>query len=151
MQNPVTVLQSDKALEERYLQSRVPLVAGALAALGLIGSLIVAGYGWDTPVPKEGPWPRIKTLEAIIVVGWLVLPPVYFWYEYFMSTEGRGMLRPERTSSRSSTARMWPQRSGSLLSPPYWRFISGRILGWVRAGANVSPRAEPLGRKKPIG
>jgi len=83
MQNPVTVLQSDKAPEERYLQSRVPLVAGALATLGLIGSLIVAGYGWDTPVPKEGPWPRIKILEAIIVVGWLLLPPVYFWYEYF--------------------------------------------------------------------
>jgi len=62
----------------------VQRITGTMAVLALIGSLWVGYAGWGVPVPKDGPWPCIKIWQAGIVVGWIILPPLYFWCEYFL-------------------------------------------------------------------
>jgi len=41
-------------------------------------------HGWGQPFdPHRTPWPPIRIVEACIVVAWIILPPVWFWIDYF--------------------------------------------------------------------
>jgi hypothetical protein len=58
-------------------------VAGIVAAAVLIGSVWVGICGWGVAIPKDAIWPAIKIAETIILLCWTVLPPVWFWLEYY--------------------------------------------------------------------
>jgi len=58
-------------------------VAGTLAAGALVYSLCVAHQGWGVAVPACGSWPEVKIKEVIILACWTLLPPIWFWFEYF--------------------------------------------------------------------
>jgi hypothetical protein len=60
--------------------------AAWFAAAALVASLVVGIVGFGKHVPKDGTcgtWPGIKIAEAFILICWAVLPPIWFWYEYF--------------------------------------------------------------------
>jgi len=58
-------------------------IAGIVATVGLGYSLWIAQEGWRCVIPQAGPWPQIKIVEAIILVCWTLVPPIWFWFEYF--------------------------------------------------------------------
>lgn len=53
---------------------------GVTSAVFLVGSLIVGAWGlWEGFNPHRG----IKVLQAILLGLWILLPPIWFWGEYF--------------------------------------------------------------------
>lgn len=62
----------------------VEKLAGTVAAICLAISLCVAWRGWGQPFdPHKMPWPHIRILQACIVVTWIIIPPMWFWLDYF--------------------------------------------------------------------
>lgn len=62
----------------------VEKLAGTVAAICLAISLYVAWRGWGQPFdPHKMPWPHIRILQACIVVTWIIIPPMWFWLDYF--------------------------------------------------------------------
>ena len=59
-------------------------IAGFIATLALVPSLWLAHCGWSKNLPKSGePWDWTKIAQVIVAIAWTVLPPIWFWYEYF--------------------------------------------------------------------
>jgi hypothetical protein len=58
----------------------IQFIFGCVAVVALVVSLWIARYGWGK---KLSDGDSIKVWQAAIVAGWLVLPPLYFWMEYF--------------------------------------------------------------------
>jgi hypothetical protein len=70
--------------EQHYLDSRVPQWVARVATIALILSLLLVFPGWNCEIPAAGaPWPWIKIIQASTLVCWIVVPPLYFWFEYF--------------------------------------------------------------------
>src|SRR6266404_3406843 len=66
-------------------RTTIPRLAAVIAPLALMIAVWVGYKGWGGPFPpKDGaPWPCIKIWEAVIIVCWIIVPPMYFWFEYF--------------------------------------------------------------------
>jgi len=58
-------------------------IAGTVAIGALGYSLWVGCHGWGIQIPKEGPWPGVKIEQAAILLCWTLVPPIWFWFEYF--------------------------------------------------------------------
>jgi hypothetical protein len=56
---------------------------GTISTLALGYSLYVAYQGWGVRVPPTGPWPYVKVKQLVFIVLWTLLPPIWFWFEYF--------------------------------------------------------------------
>jgi hypothetical protein len=51
--------------------------------LALFYSLFVAYRGWGIFIPDKGPWPCIKIEQLVLLVIWSLVPPVWFWFEFY--------------------------------------------------------------------
>jgi hypothetical protein len=58
-------------------------VFGSISGAALVASLWIGYRGWDQPIATGSRWPNIKILQAIIIVLWTLLPPLYFWAEFY--------------------------------------------------------------------
>jgi hypothetical protein len=98
-------------------------VAGFIGGIGLVASLVVGYLGWKVALPtvRSEPWDPIKIWEAIIVVAWILLPPLYFWYEYFFifdrsdATEAAKLKFEQFKYGQDVSSKIWIAVSSSLL------------------------------------
>lgn len=45
--------------------------------------MLLAWYGWGTPILEGQSWPGVKVAQVVMLVAWTVMPPTWFWYEYW--------------------------------------------------------------------
>ena len=58
-------------------------ITSFLAGAIVIGTLWLAYIGWGVSITSGKPWPKVKIAQALVFVCWLILPPYYFWLEYW--------------------------------------------------------------------
>jgi hypothetical protein len=58
-------------------------IIGCVSTLALFYSLFVAYRGWGIFIPDKGPWPCIKIEQLVLLVIWSLVPPVWFWFEFY--------------------------------------------------------------------
>jgi len=56
---------------------------GALTFSGVIATILLAWHGWDKPILKGQSWPHVKVAQVFMLIAWTVVPPIWFWYEYW--------------------------------------------------------------------
>jgi hypothetical protein len=56
---------------------------GWIAAAALVYSLWVGYAGWGCEIHLGQAWPAIKIRQAAIVIAWTLVPPIYFWFEFY--------------------------------------------------------------------
>jgi len=54
-------------------------IVGSLASVMLAASILFAKWGWNQRIEDGG----VKVYQAMVLAGWTLLPPIWFWYEYF--------------------------------------------------------------------
>ena len=104
----------------------VEKLAGTVAAICLAISLYVAWRGWGQPFdPHKMPWPHIRILQACIVVTWIIIPPMWFWLDYFFIylRNHKMEMSLHRILIFLSTATIFHRKYGSLSQPRFWRSI----------------------------
>jgi hypothetical protein len=70
-------MHTQKDLRSRYTRWRWTI--GSLAAVFLAASLVFAYWGWGHKIECGG----VKFYQTIVLAAWMLLPPIWFWYEYF--------------------------------------------------------------------
>jgi hypothetical protein len=60
--------------------AKTQFILGVIAGLALIGSLWIVPDGWGKKLSDGG---AIKKVQAGVLAAWVLLPPLYFWMEYF--------------------------------------------------------------------
>lgn len=68
---------ADKTWDD--VQPTRTFMAWAAAMVGLV-ALLLGPLGFGDPLDSNHP---VKVLQAVILVIWIVGPPVWFWYEFF--------------------------------------------------------------------
>jgi len=56
---------------------------GAVTSFGVISTMLLAWYGWGTPILECQSWPGVKVAQVVMLIAWTVMPPTWFWYEYW--------------------------------------------------------------------
>jgi hypothetical protein len=56
---------------------------GWISAAALIYSLWIGYCGWGAQIHTGETWPAIKIQQAVIIIVWTLLPPIYFWAEFY--------------------------------------------------------------------
>jgi hypothetical protein len=56
---------------------------GAVTSFGVISTMLLAWYGWGTPILEGQSWPDVKVAQVVMLIAWTVMPPTWFWYEYW--------------------------------------------------------------------
>ena len=68
--------EEDKAKTKYKHQRRN---AGVAASIFLVVSLALTPPGWNIKMESGG----VKILQAVILAVWTLVPPMWFWWEYF--------------------------------------------------------------------
>jgi hypothetical protein len=115
----------------RYRRVTSHKIARAVAAGALAYSLCVAYQGWGIPISKEGPWREIKIQEAIILICWTVLPPIWFWFEYFFIYKPQSNAPPKNDFDsfkygQDLSSKIWISVVSALLVLYFGKDLSGR-------------------------
>jgi len=58
-------------------------VSGIFVILAFCYSLYTGYQGWGIRIPDTGPWPSIKIKQLTFLALWTLLPPIWFFCEYF--------------------------------------------------------------------
>jgi len=91
------------------------IVAGTAAILAL-GSVVFSYWGFAQGFTKDNP---IKVAQVIILAGWIVLPPVWFWVEFYL------LYLPDPSSYES-----WEHyQYGQELASKIWLALVTTLLG----------------------
>jgi hypothetical protein len=56
---------------------------GAVTSFGVIAAILLAWYGWDKPIAEGRSWPHVKVAQVFMLIAWTMIPPIWFWYEYW--------------------------------------------------------------------
>ena len=56
---------------------------GSVTSFGVISTMLLAWYGWGTPILEGQSWPGVKVAQVVMLIAWTVMPPTWFWYEYW--------------------------------------------------------------------
>jgi hypothetical protein len=97
-------------------------ISGVLAGLITIGTAWLAYSGWGTSITPGKPWPKIKIAQALVLIAWTVLPPIYFWFEYwfvYLGDHRPGHKTPDDLElfkyGQELSARMWLAATSCVL------------------------------------
>jgi hypothetical protein len=56
---------------------------GAVTSFGVISTMLLAWYGWGIPILEGQSWSDVKVAQVVMLIAWTVIPPTWFWYEYW--------------------------------------------------------------------
>lgn len=60
------------------------LIAGVVVLIALCYSLYLGYEGWGVQAPQRGgEWPKIKKWQLLVLLGWTLVPPLWFVVEFF--------------------------------------------------------------------
>jgi hypothetical protein len=94
----------------------------------LVGSFWLGYYGYSHPSDLKGramnEWPLHAKLQAVVLMAWLVIPPIFFWFEYF------GIYRPRQGyKSGDAPPADWEMfKYAQDISAKIWLAISTTLL-----------------------
>jgi hypothetical protein len=66
-------------------------IAAWISGTFAVASLIFGYCGFGKPFDEQSP---IKVTQAIVLCAWIVLPPLWFWCEYFFIWDRQSGYRP---------------------------------------------------------
>jgi hypothetical protein len=99
---------------------------GTVGAIALIGSLWFARFGWGVKIESRDP---IKVWQAVIVIGWLLVPPIYFWIEYFwLYKKSTAPGKPDLETfkyGQDVSSKIWIAATSALLALYFWKDFRG--------------------------
>jgi hypothetical protein len=79
-------------------------IVGIVATILMLKSLYIAKYEFGVGFSKEDP---VKMLQAKILCFWILVPPIWFWFEYyFLYTEGKNGME-ELKHGQDQSAKVW--------------------------------------------
>lgn len=105
---------------------KVRKVVGWVSALCAVASVVFSRWGFAEGFTKCS---RVKVAQAFILAAWIVLPPVWFWLEYYM------LYLPKPASYEG-----WEQyKYGQELSSKIWLALVTTLLG-LYFGKDLAPR-----------
>jgi hypothetical protein len=105
---------------------RARKVAGWIASIVLAISPLLVPLGWGASLRDYNS--GIKLLQVLVVAMWTVMPPIWFWYEYFY-------LRPKYPSppagpdfdefkyGQDLASKIWIAATSTLLILYFWKDI----------------------------
>jgi hypothetical protein len=103
---------------------------GIFASLVAIGSFFLAYYGWGILIKPGCPWPRIKVAEVIVLLAWTLLPPIWFWYEYwymYLADYRPGHKTPDDLElfkyGQDVSSKIWVAAASSMFVLYFWKDI----------------------------
>jgi hypothetical protein len=56
---------------------------GAITVAAVTATAILAYCGWGETIEVGKPTCPVKVAQVIVLVAWTVVPPIWFWYEYW--------------------------------------------------------------------
>jgi hypothetical protein len=80
---------------------------GVLSACGLLASVL---FGWCELGVGFNRNDCVKVWQAIILCGWILAPPIWFWFEYFFLYDRLGTAKPDAEEFRhgqEQSAKIW--------------------------------------------
>lgn len=95
--------------------------SGLVVVLALLYSLYLARQGWGVSLPHDGGnWPSVKKRQLAVLVGWTLVPPLWFLVEFFFIYNPRfGHTPPTDFElfkySQDLSAKTWLAVSSALL------------------------------------
>ena len=108
--------------QTNQLMQFVQRIFGYCAAVALIGSLWFAQCGWGEKLDSGDP---VKRWQAAIIIGWLLIPPIYFWFEYFWIYKSvPEATRPDLESfkyGQDVSSKIWIATTSALLALYFWK------------------------------
>jgi hypothetical protein len=87
-------------------------------AIALVGSLCLAP--WSDPKHPEF-WNHARLSKAAVVALWIILPPIWFWYEYFF-------MPWDETGRGSQSENLERFKYGQDISSKIWIAVSTALL-----------------------
>lgn len=110
--------------KERF--HRIQWVVGALGVICLAASCIFAGWGWGINL-KGGGW--VKSTQAVVVVLWTILPPMWFWIEFiWLYKPAYGITDKDRFDAfkyqQDLSSKIWIAAVSILLMLYFWKDIA---------------------------
>jgi hypothetical protein len=88
--------------------------------VALVVSLALAGFGTKESI-KDGCWGPWTITKAIAIALWIILPPIWFWWEFHMTAwderyDAKLMDKRERFAyGQDLSAKVWLAVSSALL------------------------------------
>src|SRR6266849_3306809 len=116
--------QEKKEAQEWYVNCQ--WAAGILGTLALLGSLVLAFFGWGEKVESRG----IKIGQVFVLVFWTLAPPIWFWFEYIFLFRrafphaNENSLNALKTQQDLSS-KIWIATASALLILYFWKDIGG--------------------------
>jgi hypothetical protein len=97
-------------------------IALLVALAAIFFSLVLAYLGRRSPIPSEptAEWPLIKKIQLVVLVAWVLVPPLWFSFEYtFCFLPGRlycaGVDFEKYKYDQDLTSKAWVAVSSTLL------------------------------------
>ncbi len=98
-----------------------PWIAPIVAVCAIVYSLVLAYQGWGASLPKDGSsWPRVKKKQVVVLVGWMLVPPLWFCIEYFL------IFKPGAASHNPAEFELF--KYGQDVSSRAWVAIASTLL-----------------------
>jgi hypothetical protein len=99
---------------------------GILGTVALIGSLVLAFFGWGLKVESRG----IKIVQVFVLVFWTLAPPIWFWFEYVILFRRAFPHANENSldalkTQQDLSSKIWIATTSALLILYFWKDIGG--------------------------
>jgi len=95
---------------------KIRKIVACASAIIALGSLVFSYWSFANGFRRDDP---VKVAQAIILAGWIVLPPVWFWLEFYL------LYLPD-----SSSYEAWDQyKYGQDLASKIWLALVTTLLG----------------------
>jgi hypothetical protein len=96
-----------------------------VAGCALLISLSLAPFGWGCSLKDHS---TIKIADAIVVVIWILVPPIWFWYEYFfiwrrLPPSPNPDAWDEFKYAQDVSSKIWLAATSALLLLYFWKDI----------------------------
>lgn|ERR1700731_1317113 len=122
-QKPLTD-QEKKEAQKWYVNCQ--WAAGILGTLALLGSLVLAFFGWGLKVESRG----IKIVQVLVLVFWTLAPPIWFWFEYIFLfrkafPDGDKDKLEALKTQQDLSSKIWIATASALLILYFWKDIGG--------------------------
>ncbi len=99
--------QNPRSVGRTWNWKKMKWIVGWLATIGLLASLILGFFGvWE----KFNPHNHIKVAQAIVLGIWILLAPMWFWFEYFFLFQDEtksGVKLEEFKHGQDQSAKIW--------------------------------------------
>jgi len=98
------------------------------AGILLVISLILIPFGWGVSI-ADAVTHRVKILQVVVVGFWTLVPPIWFWFEYFWvrprlpspPPAGKGPTFEEFKYGQDVSSKLWIAATSALLILYFWK------------------------------